>query len=759
MEPFPRLAYQLARGGDARGIAAGSDLFAEYMTLIPTFHSCAASRSGRGFALAVAVTLALLFAGPVHATAVRTPHVEAELVPERTALVPGSTSTIALRLKLEREWHVYWRNPGDSGLPTTVAWTLPSGFEAGPLQWPAPHALPAGPLVNYGYEGEVLHLVDLTVPASLEPGTTAKIGARVDWLVCKETCIPEGVDLALALPVAPAAGPHPTWAAPIAAARAALPQPLSGWQARATGKGPTIELRLTPPAGVAATGALRFFPYAEREIEPSAPQRLTRDGADHVLLLPVAHDLAGPLPRLAGVLTARETLGGGVSAAVLDVAIDGGVVAGPKPALSGAPKLDLGGNPGGSGADLGWALASLFAFVGGVLLNLMPCVFPVLSIKVLGFATHHDRPATLRREALAYSAGVVLTFVGLGLALFALRAAGEHLGWGFQLQSPVVVSALAALFFVLALNLSGVFEFGQLAPTGLAGWTASNRTLDAFGSGVIAVVVASPCTAPFMGAALGFALAGSAWTTLVVFTALGLGMAVPYVLLAWFPGWRRRLPRSGRWLVRFKQVLAFPLYATVIWLVWVLGAQTDNDSVVRLLGALLAVGFAAWAWRVAREGGSRAWGITALVVLVVAAIVAAPLAGTDGEAGASASTPSAATPATAEAWAPYSPARVAELNANGRTVFVDFTAAWCVTCQVNKRLVLNDPEIRAAFAGRGVALLRADWTRRDAAIARVLTSLGRSGVPVYVFYRPGREPLLLPEVLRRRMVLDALAAL
>jgi thiol:disulfide interchange protein DsbD len=729
------------------------------MTLIPTSPSCVQSRPRRGRALAAALAVATLVAGVAHAAVVRTPHVEAELVSERTALVPGGSSTIALRLKLERDWHVYWRNPGDSGLPTTIAWTLPPGVAAGPLQWPAPHALPAGPLVNYGYEGEVLHLVDVAVEASAVPGTTVQLAARVDWLVCKETCIPEGVDLALALPLAASAGADPAWAAPIAATRAALPKPLAGWQAAATGKGSTIELRLTPPAGVPDTGALRYFPYAEREIEPSAPQRLTREGSDRVLLLPVANDLAGPIPKLVGVITAGETLGGGVSAAVLDVAVDGSVVAGPKPALATAPKLDFGSAAGGRGADLGWALASLFAFVGGMLLNLMPCVFPVLSIKVLGFATHHDRPATLRREAFAYSAGVVLTFVGLGLALFALRAAGEQLGWGFQLQSPAVVSALAALFFVLALNLSGVFEFGQLAPSGIAGWTATNRALDAFGSGIIAVVVASPCTAPFMGAALGFALAGSAWITLVVFTALGLGMAMPYVLLAWFPGWRRRLPRSGRWLARFKQLLAFPLYATVIWLAWVLGAQTGSDSVIRLLCALLAVGLAAWAWRVVREGGSRLWGVTALVAIAVAAFVAAPLAGTDGDPGASAATPALATPAAAEPWAPYSPARVAELNAGGKTAFVDFTAAWCVTCQVNKRLVLNDPEIRAAFADRGVALLRADWTRRDPTITQVLTALGRSGVPVYAFYRPGREPLLLPEVLQRRTVLDALAAL
>jgi thiol:disulfide interchange protein DsbD len=458
------------------------------------------------------------------------------------------------------------------------------------------------------------------------------------------------------------------------------------------------------------------------------------------------------------VITAEKSLGAGVSAASIDVALAGSVAAGPKPALVAGPKLNLAPPVPATGGLTLW-LALVSAVLGGVLLNLMPCVFPVLSIKVLGFATHHDRPSTLRREALAYSAGVVLTFVTLGLALFALRAAGEQLGWGFQLQSPAVVTALALLFFVLALNLSGVFEFGQLAPSGVAGWTARNRALDAFASGILAVIVASPCTAPFMGAALGFALAGSAWVTLVVFVALGVGMAIPYMLLAWFPTWRRRLPRSGPWLARFKQVLAFPLYATVIWLAWVLGAQADNDAVARLLLCLLGVGFALWAWRIVRGGGARRWGLAGLVALVLAVVVAWPLFGSEIEGRSRGAGGSGASTVTDGDWLPFSPARVVELTGAGRTVFVDFTAAWCVTCQVNKRLVLSDGEVRDAFARKNVALVRADWTRRDPVITQTLTALGRTGVPVYVLYRPGKEPLLLPEVLQRKTVLDALQAL
>jgi len=722
-----------------------------------------AGRRPRGAALALLTALAVAGALATALTAsaepVRTPRVEAELVSERTAWVPGQPNTVALRLKMKPGWHVYWQNPGDSGLPTTIDWKLPAGFSAGPIQWPAPHALPAGPLINYGYEGEVLHLVDLDVPVSLAVVGRQTAKATVDWLVCKETCIPESVDLALTLPVAAGAGPDPTWAAPIEATRRALPRPITGWQASAVGQGASIALTLVPPPGAGDPGTLRFFPYAERELEPSVAQKQSREGEAIRLILPVANDLNGPLPRLKGVLTASGSLGGGVAAASLDLPLAGSVVAGAKPALASAPKLNLGAPsaaaPSPTRPDLALGLAVLFALAGGVLLNLMPCVFPVLSIKVLGFATHHDRPATLRREAVAYSAGVVLTFVALGLGLFALRAAGEELGWGFQLQSPTVVALLAALFFVLALNLSGVFEFGQFAPAGLARLTLRNRSLDALLSGVLAVVVASPCTAPFMGAALGFALAGSAWVTLLVFAALGVGMAVPYALLAWFPAWRGWLPRSGPWLGRFKQLLAFPLYATVIWLVWVLGAQTDNDGVVRLLLALLGIGFALWAWRILREGGSRLWTAAIVAAVAAVAVVGGPLvAGSEAPRPPVAGAPS---PAADARWLPFTPARAAELTAAGRTVFVDFTAAWCVTCQVNKRLVLDTDEIRDAFARADVALLRADWTRRDPEITKVLTALGRSGVPVYVIYRPGREPLLLPEVLQRRTVLDALA--
>lgn len=694
--------------------------------------------AGTAFAFAA---MAAAFAQPV-----RTPNVEAELVPATTAAVPGQPITVALRLAMREGWHTYWRNPGDTGLPTTIEWKLPDGVTAGPIDWPAPQVLPVGPLVNYGYEGEIFLPSALTVSGQAKPGSTLPIAARVDWLVCKETCIPEGADLTLALPVAPTAQTHPRWGAPIAATMAALPKPLAGWTVSAVGEGQRVKLTLSSPEGAADPGTLRFFPFDEGRIEASAPQVATREGATHVLSLPVAYQLVPGFTRVAGVVSGTSGFAG-AKAATIDVPLAGSVVAGPKPID--APAAVLPAAPPTSTMSL-W-LAAIFAFAGGLVLNLMPCVLPVLSIKVLGFAQHHDSKATMRREGLAYGAGVLLSFVALALLLIALRAAGEELGWGFQLQSPLFVTLLAVLFFALALNLSGVYEFGAFAPASVRSWSAKNRTLDAFSTGVLAVVVASPCTAPFMGAALGFALGAPVVETIAVFVALGLGMAFPYVLLAWFPGWRRVLPKPGAWMIRFKQFLAFPLYATVAWLAWVLGTQLDVDAVARLAVVLIAIAFALWAWHASRSGGSRAWRAIALAALVGAAVVGRPLAVVDAPvATASASAPDA------QGWRPF--AEATALAAQG-PVFVDFTAAWCVTCQVNKRLVLTDAEVLSAFARRNVALVRADWTRRDPGITKALAALGRNGVPVYVLHRPGREPLLLPEVLTKQIVFDALATL
>ncbi len=708
---------------------------------------------------AFALTIAL--AGIAAAAPARTQHVEAELVAERTAFVPGQPLTVALRLKMADGWHTYWRNPGDSGLPTTLAWTLPAGVTAGPIAWPAPHALPVPPLVNYGYEGEVFLLTELKVPADARPGESLTLAAKAEWLVCRETCIPEEAQLTLVLPVSGRSDPYPQWGQRIADTRAALPAPVAGWLFDARGDGQRITVTLTGPADVAVPGNVHFFPYQEGRIEASSKQTFVRvPNGTFVLTLPVANQLAPDFTRVAGVLTASRGFASGAAtpnAITLDVPLVGAVIAGPKPVAAATPTLNLA-VPKPVGDSISLPLAVAFAFFGGIVLNLMPCVFPVLSLKALSLtAPGHDDRRRLRLEGFAFGVGVIVTFLALAGLLFAFRAAGEQIGWGFQLQSPAVVTGLAILFFVLALNLSGAFEFATLVPSSAAGWTARNPYANAWLSGVLAVVIASPCTAPFMGAALGFALAQSALTTVVVFVALGLGMALPFVLLTWFPGWRRMLPKPGAWMERLKQFLAFPLYATVAWLAWVLGAQLDNDAVVRLLVTLVAIAFALWAWRAFRGGGAKAWSAAALVGLAAATVVAWPLFGGTAAVEGIAPAQAKAASAAADPWQPYTPARLNELTASGKSVFVDFTAAWCVTCQVNKRLVLNDDLVKDAFVKSGVTLIRADWTRRDPAITQALAALGRQGVPVYVLYRPGKEPLLLPEVLQRQTLLDALA--
>jgi thiol:disulfide interchange protein DsbD len=609
--------------------------------------------------------LACLFAGLAHAAPLRTPHVEAELLAERTAVAPGEPLTVALRLKAIPGWHTYWRNPGDSGQPTSLAWTLPEGYAAGAIQWPQPEKLPIGPLANYGYEGEVLLLTEIAVPEGARAPATLAAHAR--WLVCNpERCIPEEGKLALELGSGKGAdGPY---AQEIRYTRDTLPRPAdAGWRFSARKGERAVELEIAPPPGVAPK-TLEFFPYEEGKLHHAGAQALSRQGDRLRLLLPLSTQPVGEFTRVAGILAAP-----GAPPLEIDVPIVSG----------GAPQ-----------PPLGFAAALAFAFAGGLILNLMPCVLPVLSIKVLGFAGGKDA-AAMRLHGMLYGAGVVISFLALAGLLIALQAAGGAVGWGYQLQSPVFVGLLALLFLALALNLSGAFEFGRFVPASLAGARLGGPRSDAFLTGVLAVLVASPCTAPFMGAALGYAFTESAAVALAVFASLGAGMAVPYVLLAFRPQWLKHLPRPGPWMTTLKRWLAVPLYATVAWLVWVLSIQVG----------------------VAQAQPEK------------------------------------------DAWLPYSEARLAELQAEGTPVFVNFTAAWCVTCQVNKQLVLGRPDVERAFRERGVALLRADWTRQDSEITRALAALGRNGVPVYVLYRPGREAELLPEILTREAVLGALARL
>jgi len=687
-----------------------------------------------------ALTLALAAPGAV----VTTPQVRAELVAHAPdGVTAGKPLWLALKIDHQPHWHTYWKNPGDSGLPTTLQWTLPAGAVAGDIQWPTPGRLPIGPLMNYGYEGTLLLPVAVTVPAGFNAETLA-VKLRAEWLVCKDVCIPESGEFELQLPAQAATAGH---AALFEATRAALPQPVTGALASAAVEGQALVVRVAglPTAWLGKT--LGFLPETTGVIHNAAvPASSWKDGVwtARVALDPQRSESPSAMPVV--LTTAAQPAGLQVQIAVTTPWPAAAPPPAPLPSLGDAQVVSP------PAADLSLALALVLALAGGALLNLMPCVFAVLSLKVLGFAAHANDRRGMLAGGLAYTAGVVLSFVALAALLLALRAGGEQLGWGFQLQSPAVVAMLAALFTLIGLNLAGVFEFGSVLPSSWAAARARHPVVDSFLTGVLAVAVASPCTAPFMGASLGAAVALPSAQGLAVFAALGLGMALPYLLASAWPAAARLLPQPGVWMVHFKTAMAFPMFATVVWLVWVLGVQVGVDGVAALLALLVTVAFAAWALGSPTLGprARSGFGAAALMLVVATLVWAVPALRLEAAARA---------PAAGEDWQPWSPDRVAQAQAAGRPVFVDFTAAWCVTCQFNKRSTLGTAQVVSAFKDKNVLLLRADWTRRDAAISAELARLGRSGVPVYLLYTPGAAgPRILSEILSVSEVLGALSA-
>ena len=719
---------------------------------------------------------------------VTTPRVRAELVAHAPqGLAPGEPAWLGLVITHQPEWHTYWKNPGDSGLPTELRWQLPPGADVGEIAWPVPKRIRIGPLANYGYEGELLLAVPLKISQTAQPsalggsgfgsggtGDSLTVKLHASWLVCRVECIPEEGDFTLSVPLR---GSTAGDAARFARAAAAQPVALSG-DASVRADGERLHWRVAGLPDAVRGKTLDLFAETPEVVVPSAAPgqdwSQAWDGDVWTADTPLPRDRGAAPAQVAVVLTLAHDTGGAAAAVTAAPAMDspagwravaavqtawtpGAPRAEVSPALAAALEANLTSQrtpaPLAPAATtlLGLGAALLGGLLGGLLLNLMPCVFPVLAIKLLALAQHGGNARAQRLAASAYTAGVVLSFLALGGLLLALRAAGEQLGWGFQLQSPLVVALLAGLFTLIALNLAGVFEFGQFVPGRLATLQARNPVADALLSGVVAVAIASPCTAPFMGASLGFAVTMPTGEALAVFAALGLGMALPYLLAGFVPAIARVMPRPGPWMETFRRAMAFPMLATVVWLVWVLGQQSGIDGAGALLALLVSGSSVIWALTL--RGGSRWWvsGATLAIGLallwgigpnVVRLLPTGPQ-----------------TVATDSTWQPWSKARVAELNAAGRPVFVDFTAAWCVTCQLNKRTTLADAEVMADFAARKVALLRADWTRRDPAITAALTQLGRSGVPVYVLYAPGKPPVVLSEILSKQDVQTALAAL
>ncbi len=678
--------------------------------------------------------------GPV----VTTDQVRAELLAwAPDGVGPGKQVWLGLQLAHQPEWHTYWKNSGDSGLPTMLEWQLPAGVTAGEIAWPTPKKIPIGTLANYGYEKTVLLPVPVTVAENFS-GTQLDVKLKAAWLVCRKECIPQEGDFSLSIPAKSSTAISSQL---FQAAFDATPKQLGVGTSQvevSDAKGKAIKVSLSGLPASLQGKTLALFPETGGVIEPAAAWQQAWQGAvwtaqvplsgqrtesPTVMPLVVALDgdatgrayridtpVKGEWPKVAAAATLPPAL---------EAALKANASSGAAPLQASAPAIGL------------WA-ALLGALLGGLILNLMPCVFPVLAIKVVSFVHVKDQASRVT-TGLAYTAGVVLSFLALGALLLGLRAAGEQLGWGFQLQSPAVVAALAVLFTLMGLNLAGLFEFGSFLPTRVASLQAKNPAIDSFLSGVLATAIASPCTAPFMGASLGYALGLPAVQALAVFGAIGLGMALPYLAASMVPAVARALPRPGAWMVTFKQLMAFPMFATVVWLVWVLGQQSGIDGAGALLGLLVLMALTIWALTL--KGRTR----TVMAAFSIAASAAAlwaigPNITRLQDASVSASQ-------VASGWQAWEPGRVDQLNAQGQSVFVDFTAAWCVTCQYNKKTTLSNPALLADIEAKKVALLRADWTRRDPAVTAALGQLGRSGVPVYVIYKPGRAPVVLSEIL------------
>jgi thiol:disulfide interchange protein len=710
--------------------------------------------------LLFSLTLLLVgFLAITPAEIVKAPHAEAELVAEADGIQPGKPFWVALRLKAEDEWHTYWQNPGDSGLATTIKWELPAGFTADAITWPAPHRYEVPPLVSFGYEGEVFLLVKITPPSTLSEKTVT-LKATAKWLVCQEACIPGSAKLTLELPVTNDTPAASRWAKTFTETRQQLPLAESNWKFTAKVSGDTLTLTAVAPSGF--NGELKnllFFPFDAEVINYGLPQNLKKTDNGFSLEMKRAQDAPEPT-ELKGVIVNSASLQDNANALVVKASVSGGVKA--------ATGITTAGQ-GGSGGIMDklitlttqsvnslWT-AILLSFFGGLILNLMPCVLPVLSIKVLDFVNQasHDRSKTWK-HGLIFTAGVLVSFWTLALALIALRKGGEQLGWGFQMQSPTFLIFLTTVFFLFGLNLFGVFEVGTSLmnvgsqSTNKSGWVGS------FSSGALATMAATPCTAPFMGSALGFALTQPIWASMLIFTSLALGMSSPYILLSFVPSLLKFIPKPGAWMETFKQSMGFLLMGTVIWLASVVGQQAGTDGIIGVLIGLVLMGIGAWIF--GRWGAlyqPRRTRIIAQICLLIFVGLGAKYA-VDAARNVIPVNNSAATNSKdGIAWQTFSPELVEKLRAEGKPVFVDFTAAWCLSCKVNEFRTFRVTEVQNEIKRLGIVPLKADWTSRDETITKELEKFGRSGVPLYVLYNPKQNnPVVFPEVISPGLLLE-----
>lgn len=686
---------------------------------------------------------------PVWAKVFKSDRTEVQLISEVKTIQPSTPFWVGLKFKTSPGWHTYWRNPGDSGAPTRMEWTLPNGFKASELVYPYPQRMPIGPLMNFGYKGENLLLTELTPPANLPTQQPVTLQAKASWLVCEVECVPEEAAFELTLPVTPDA---PTvdaaWADAFAKTRQALPQP-SPWNVSFQAEQNNLVLRVNAPALKAGQiEQVSFFPYQDGVITNAAEQTVAFD--DQGLTLRVAQGNQAVSDQVEGVLVVQEKLDAQTMTQAFAIAA--------QPAKTSAPT-----SPASDRTTVNLWNTLLLALVGGIVLNLMPCVFPVLSLKALGIAQKAQQSTQqARMHGLAFTAGVLASFAAVVGVLLVLRGLGQQIGWGFQLQSPAFVLVMAYVLFAVGLNLSGVFVVGASIMGVGQGLASKSGYVGEFFTGVLATVMATPCTAPFMATAVSAALTQPAPVAIAIFLTLGFGLALPYLVISFTPAVRRYLPKPGAWMETFQQLLAFPIYGAVAWLLWVLTLQTGTDGLSVALAGLLAIAFAAWLYhktQTSRQFWRRVCWVGTLSTLVLA-LTLTPLVENSPAPNSQVTNSGTTNPSKSGlAWQPYTTEQLERLRQSNQPVFVNFSAAWCVTCLMNERVALSQPEVISAFQQKGVALVKADWTNRDTVITEALSKFGRSGVPLYVLYPRGLgqgEPMILPQVLAPATVQDAL---
>ncbi|MBB5518022.1 protein-disulfide reductase DsbD family protein [Amphiplicatus metriothermophilus] len=699
----------------------------------------------RGFRTPFVAALVALIAGAGFAPAearlesrVVTERAESALYPVRQGFAPGETTWFVFEQHLKPGWHVYWKNPGDSGLPLELDWTLPDSYAVGEIIYPTPERIPVGPLANFGHHGNPAFLIPVTAPTDAPPGETVAIEIAATWLICEEICVPEEGAFTLSMPVAIEPATDERAAARAEAARADAPQPFDNEALFHIDAGRLTVAMKAPDHPYRETF---FFPETERLIEPAAPQTVRAE--DGRLMISMKADV--------GAQEAGDEIRGVLGLVLRDGTRAGFEIAAARtqaPLAAASPAAPAGGD--------GALVLLLTAFLGGALLNVMPCVFPVVFIKAASLmSAAAGARGQARRDGILYTAGVLTTFLALGGVLLALRAGGEALGWGFHLQSPAVVLLSAYVLFAIGLNLAGVFHVGESLQGAGAGLLSGSGGWSAFLTGALAVFVAAPCIGPLMAAPMGAAVLLPPAAGMAIFGAMALGLAAPYLLLSLAPELGRFLPRPGPWMVVFKQALAFPVFAGAAYFLWVLSRQTGAEGLAWALAGAVMLAFAAWLYERAKSVGAGAR--LACRGFALAALVAAfaPLArGLDSvAAGERPETGPGGTETIA-----FDPEKVAALRAEGRPVFLDFTAAWCVTCQFDHLTVLSRRSVKNAFAKQNVAFMVADWTRRDPVVTQALQSFGASGVPLYVYYPPGGEAIVLPSPLTEKAVLDAVRA-